>query len=178
MNRDEFMTTALRAEQMLLWIFTILCAIVIGGALYEMRVIVPLWAQVPPESVWEFASQRANNPLYTPNSGIRFWIFITPLHLLISIVTFFVALKTRGARRRWLLVASAIFAVMHLSALLYFVPALDKLLTSRAANMDPAEVVSRVRWWVNLSWGRFVFGFIGLLSALRALQLPPQIAKD
>jgi hypothetical protein len=146
---------------------------VIGGGLYEMRVVVPLWAHAPPESVWEFAAQRVNNPLYTPNSGIRFWIFITPLHLLVSIVTFFFALKTRGAHRRWLLMATAIFVVMHLSALIYFVPAIDKLMTSRAANMDPAEVVSRTRLWINLSWVRFVFDFVGLLCALRALQLPP-----
>ncbi len=172
------MTTADRVAQMLVWIFVILCAIVIGAGLYEMRVIVPLWAHAPPESVWEFAAQRVNNPLYTPNSGTRFWIFVTPLHLLISIVTFFFALKMEGAKRRWLLIATAIFVMMHLSALLYFVPAIDKLFSSRAANMDVAEVVSRARWWVNLSWGRFVLDLVGFLCGLRALQLPAKVTES
>src|ERR1051325_6232443 len=172
------MTNAHRIEQILMWIFVILCAIVIGGGLYEMRVTVPLWAHAPPESVWQFAAQRVNNPLYAPNSGMRFWIYVTPLHLLISIVTFFAALKTRGAHRRWLLVATVIFTLLHLSALVYFVPSIDKLFLSRAANMDPAEVASRARWWVNLSWGRFVIGVVGLISGLRALQLQPNGADN
>jgi hypothetical protein len=167
------MPTGHRIEQLLLWLFVILAAIVIGGGLYEMRVVVPLWAQAPPESVWKFASERVNNPLYTPNSGLRFWIYVTPLHLLVSIVMIFVGLKTRGAHRRFVLMAAAIFALLHLSALLYFVPAIDKILTSQNSGMNPAEVVSRVHAWVYGSWLRFAIGLVGLICGLRAMQLPP-----
>ena len=167
------MTIHHRIEQLILWLFVILAAIVIGGGLYEMRVVVPLWAHAPPESVWRFASERVNHPVDTPNAGLRFWIFITPLHLLVSLVMFFVGLKTRGAHRRFVLIAAAIFAVLHLSALLYFVPAIDKLFTSQNAGLSPAEVTARVQAWVYGSWLRFAIGFVGLICGFRAMQLPP-----
>ncbi|HEY8204334.1 MAG TPA: hypothetical protein VIF81_06375 [Pyrinomonadaceae bacterium] len=158
-------------EQILLWIFIVLAAIVIGGGLYEMRVVVPLWANSPPESVWNFASQRVTNPQYTPNSGLRFWIFVTPAHLLISFATLIAALKTGKQHRRWLIVSTAIFVLLHLSALFYFVPAIDRLFNSRNLNMNPEEVASKARWWVNLTWGRFVIGFVGFLCGLRAMTI-------
>src|SRR5437867_9120858 len=76
-----------RIEQTLLWLFVILSALVIGGGLYEMRVIVPLWANSPPDSAWYWEAQRLANPQYAPNSGLRFWIYLTPLHFLISTAT-------------------------------------------------------------------------------------------
>jgi len=166
-------STSHRLEQILLWIFVILAAIVIGGGLYEMRVIVPLWAHSPPESVWEFASLRVTNPQSTPNAGIRFWIFVTPLHLLISFAVLIASWKTNPRHRRWVIIASAIFITLHLSALVYFVPAIDKIFNSRNLNMTPDEVITRVHIWVNGSWMRFVVGFAGLLCGLRALQVTP-----
>ena len=167
------MKTSHRLEQTLLWIFVILAAIVIGGGLYEMRVIVPLWAHSPPESVWEFASLRVTNPQYMPNAGVRLWIFVTPLHLLMSFAVLIASLKTRPQHRRWVLIASAIFITLHLSALVYFVPAIDKIFNSRNLNMTPDEVINRVHIWVSGSWMRFAIGFVGLLCGLRALQVTP-----
>jgi hypothetical protein len=158
-------------EQILLWLFIVLAAIVIGGGLYEMRVVVPLWANSPPESVWYFTSQRVTNPQYTPNSGLRFWIFVTPAHLLVSVATLIASFKTRREHRRWLIMSTAIFIALHLAAILYFVPAIDTIFNSRNLNMSPAEVASKARWWVNLTWGRFVIGFVGFLCGLRAMTI-------
>jgi hypothetical protein len=163
-----------RVEQTLLWLFVILAALVIGGGLYELRVVLPLWAHAPPESVWHFAAERVNNPLDTPNSGMRLWIFLTPAHLLVSIATLIAAWKTRAEHRRWVIVSTAIFIGLHLSALFYFVPAIDKLFMSRQLNLDPAEVASRARWWVNLTWGRFVIGLIGYVAGIKAMKTAPR----
>jgi hypothetical protein len=76
------MTRAVRVEQVLLWVFVILAGIVIGAGFYEMRVTVPLWANSPPDSVWYWEAQRIVNLQYAPNSGMRFWIFLTPAHTL------------------------------------------------------------------------------------------------
>ena len=138
--------------------------------MYELRVVLPLWAHSPPESVWEFAAQRFNNPAYTPNSGTSFWIFITPAHLGISVATFIAAWRSGGASRRWLMISAAVFIALHLSALLYFVPAIDKLFTSRNSNMSPSEVISRTHLWVYGTWIRFVIGLFGFLANLKALQ--------
>jgi hypothetical protein len=162
-----------RIEQVLLWIFVVLAAVVIGGGLYELRVIIPLWAHAPPESVWEFATQRTNNPAFTPNSGIQFWIYFTPAHLLVSIATFVTAWKTQRAHRRWVMISTAVFIILHLGAIVYFVPAIDKLFNSRNLGMSPAEVASRVHVWVYGTWIRFFIGLGGFLCGLRALQVPP-----
>jgi hypothetical protein len=158
-----------RIERILLWLFVVLAAMVVGGGLYELRVVIPLWAHAPPESVWQFASLRTSQPLYTPNAGIRLWIFLTPLHLLIAIATFVASLKTLDPHRRWVMISTAIFIVLHLAALFYFVPALDKIFSSQNSGMSPAEVVSRVHVWVYGTWIRFVFGIVGFVCGVRGL---------
>jgi hypothetical protein len=159
-----------RIERILICVFVVLAALVLGGGLYELRVVIPLWAHAPPESVWQFVALRNSQPLFVPNAGIRLWIFLTPAHLLVSIATFVMCLKTRGAHRRWAMIATAIFIVLHLSALFYFVPAIDKLFNSQNSGMSPAEVVSRVHIWVYGTWIRFVLGLVGLICGLRALR--------
>src|ERR1051325_6780123 len=111
------MTTRHRIEQILLWLFVILSAFVIGGGLYEMRVTVPLWANSPPESAWYWEAQRIANPQYAPQSGLRFWVILTPLHLLVSAATLIAGLKTRGRQRKWLLASTITVILLHLSAL-------------------------------------------------------------
>lgn len=167
------MTTHHRIEQTLLWIFVILSAFVIGGGLYEMRVIVPLWANSPPDSAWYWEAQRLANPQYAPNSGLRFWIYLTPLHFLVATATLIAGWKTVGAHRRWLMVSTVIFILLHLSAFVWFVPVVSQILSSRALGLSPERVVSKTQWWVMLSWGRLMISLIGFGCGLRALQLPP-----
>jgi hypothetical protein len=85
---------------------------------------------------------------------------LTPAHLLISIATFVACLKTRGAHRRWVMMATAAFIVLHLSVLFYFVPAFDKIFNSQN-SVALAEVVSHVHTSVYGTWIRFVVGLGG-----------------
>jgi len=164
------MNTRNLIQHSLLWIFVVLSALVIGGGLYEMRVIVPLWANSPPDSAWYWEAQRLANPQYAPNSGLRFWIYLTPIHFLVSIATLIAGWKTTGAHRRWLVLATVIFILMHMSAFVWFVPAVGQILNSKALGISPEQVVSKTHWWVTLSWGRFVIGLVGFVAGLRALQ--------
>jgi hypothetical protein len=125
-------------EHILLWLFVILGGIVMGAGLYEMRVIVPLWSNSPPESAWYWEAQRIANPQYAPNSGLRFWIFVTPTHLLLAVGTLIAGWKARGARRKWLFASTITFIVLHISALVWFVPAITQILNSRSLGI-PAE---------------------------------------
>jgi hypothetical protein len=138
------MTQAIKIEQILLWLFVILAGIVIGAGLYEMRVIVPLWAHSPPESVWYWEAQRIANPQYVPNAGERFWVFLSPLHALVALATLFAGLKTRGEHRKWVLISTTIIFLMHLTAFVWFVPTINKLARSRELGLDPAEVASKL----------------------------------
>src|SRR5215475_14398161 len=158
-------------EQTLLWIFVILSALVIGGGLYEMCVMVPLWASSPPDSAWYWETQRLSFPQYAPNAGIRFWIYLTPLHFIVSIATLIVGWKTAGWHRTWLAISTIIFIVMHLSAFLWFAPVATQIMNSRSRGISPERVVARTHLWVRLSWARFVIEFVGFLCGLRALQV-------
>lgn len=159
-----------RIEQALLWIFIVLTALVIGGGLYEMRVVVPLWAHSPPDSAWYWEAQRLVNPQYAPNSGLRLWIYLTPIHFLISIATLLVGWKGVGAHRKWLIISTIIFIVLHATAFVWFVPVVGQILNSRALGLSPEQVMAKTHLWVSLSWVRFVIGLVGFVCGLKALQ--------
>ena len=167
------MTRRIKIEQILLWVFIILSGIVIGAGLYEMRVTVPLWANSPPESAWYWEAQRIANPQYAPNSGLRFWIFVTPTHLLLSVATLIAGWKTHGDHRKWLFASTIAFIILHTSALLWFVPAIGEILNSRSLGISPEQVITKTHMWVTLSWVRAVFGLAAFVAGLRALAISP-----
>lgn len=164
------MTRRMKSEQALLWVFVLLSAIVVGAGFYEMRVTVPTWTHSPPESVWFWEQQRAVDPRYVPDSGIRFWIYLTPLHLLLSLVMLGVGWTSRSAHRTWIIVSAAFFAVLHLSAFVWFVPVLRQLATSQADGLSGAVVASKARLWLALSWIRAPLGVFGFIAALKAFR--------
>jgi hypothetical protein len=159
-------------EQILLWLFVILSGIVVGAGLYEMRVIVPLWANAPPASVWYWEAQQIANPQYAPNSGMRLWIFLTPTHLLLAVATLLAGWKLRGEHRKWLLISTIIFIFMHLTAFVWFVPTLKELMKSRELGISPEQVATKAHLWATLSWFRVPVGLVGFIAGLRALTIP------
>ncbi len=167
------MATGIRIEQALLWLFVILAGVVVGVGLYEMRVIVPLWAHSPPESVWYWEAQRAAHPEYVPNSGLRLWVFLTPSHVLVSLATLLACLKTRGAHRKWVLISTVVFLLMHTTAFAWFVPTLNALAKPHELGLGPEDVATKARLWATLSWLRVPAGLFGFVAGLRALQIPP-----
>lgn len=159
----------LKVENAILWVYVILSAVVIGAGFYEMLVTVPTWAHSPPESVWFWEAQRAVDPRYVPDSGVRFWIFLTPFHALFSIAMFAVGWIVPGPHRKWVLISSALFFLLHLSAFIWFVPILRELATSKAAGLSPDVVAAKVRLWVTMSWWRAPLGTLAFIAGLLAL---------
>jgi hypothetical protein len=166
------MSARTRTEQILLWLFVILSGVVVGAGLYEMRVTVPLWANSPPESAWYWEAVRNANPQYVPNSGARFWIFVTPTHLLLSVATLIAGLTTRREHRRWLFASTAIFIILHISALVWFVPTIDAIRASQSLGLSRGWVITRTHLWVSLSWVRASIVIAGFVAGLRALTIP------
>lgn len=163
----------MQIEQILLWLYVILLGIAIGGGLYEMRVTVPLWAHSPPESAWYWEAQRITNPQNAPQAGLRFWIFITPLHTLLSVATLIAGWKTRGAHRKWLFASTITVIILHACAFIWFVPVSGEIMGSRSLGISPEQVTTKVHMWVTLSWVRSVFGLAAFVAGLRALTIPP-----
>ena len=49
--------------KILLWLFVINLGIALGAGIYEQRIVIPQWENIPPQE-W-------------PNTGIEFWAYVT-----------------------------------------------------------------------------------------------------
>jgi hypothetical protein len=152
------------ASSVALWLLVIGLGVQVGGGLYEIRVMVPLWSSSPPQSVLAFYAQPMR-----PDSGGRFWIFLTPLVGVISLVNFIVAWRSAVAFRAvWLFASGASLLVIAVT-FAYFVPVLLRL---PKAGERPGDIVEReVRTWVALNWIRVVVVVAAWVSALRAFSI-------
>src|SRR5919197_4832373 len=86
---------SLELKSILLWLFVINLGIGFGAGLYEARVVIPQWADVPSKS-W-------------PNTGLMFWVYVTTIPLtLLTLANAIAAWMDRGIRRKCRLSAAAI----------------------------------------------------------------------
>jgi hypothetical protein len=140
---------------MLLWLFIIFLGIAFGAGLYESRVVVPLWTSNPPAS------------MASPDSGHRFWAFVTtgPLTLL-TIANLVVALQSQGPARAWWLTAAIVTLVERVATFGYFIPTIIRL--SRKPAGDPG-LRTGLAWWVRLNYVRNTLTLVAWIAALKVL---------
>lgn len=167
--KGEFMTRRTLIARALLWLFVILMGIELGAGLYESRVVVPLWAGAPPESVWELSDLMRSHPQYMMNAGLRFWRFTTPPLGLLAVANLVAGWGDRGGHRKWLLASAAAVIVLVAVTFIYFVPALGELFESRRLGLSGEEVARGARLWATLNWARAAVYLLAWLAALRAL---------
>ncbi|HEX6127235.1 MAG TPA: DUF1772 domain-containing protein [Pyrinomonadaceae bacterium] len=150
-----------------LWLAIIAAATWFGGTLYQMLVIVPMWAASPPESVREFFTQTRYNETIWNFFGPPFMI-ARSLPLVLAII-FGWHLRPQ---RTWLLIAVLVKAFGIAFTLFYIYPINEVLFLNAGGNHSPEEVRQLVDKWVLSDRIRFVVGTIGFISLLRALSLP------
>ena len=84
--------------KVLLWLFVINLGIALGAGIYEQRVVIPQWENIPPHT-W-------------PNTGLLFWAYVTTVPLtLLTLANSVAAWLEQGPRRNWRLGAAAISVV-------------------------------------------------------------------
>ena len=143
--------------RVLLWLFVINLGIAFGAGLYESRVVVPQWEDIPPQA-W-------------PNTGLEFWVYVTTVPLtLLTLANLVAAWLEHGPRRRWWLAAVAISLVERIATFSYFIPTMIWLMGT--ADLSQAEVEAVLSQWLLLDYGRHVLTLAGWLAALKALSLP------
>src|SRR6266702_2177291 len=126
--------------RIVLWLFVINLGIVFGAGLYEARIVVPLWASSPPES------------LRSPDSGRRFWAFVTTIPLtLLTLASLVAAWHAPAPRRESWLVAAVVILVERIATFSYFIPTMLRL---QRAALPPADVRARVSLWARLNYLR------------------------
>ena len=144
-----------------LWALVVALGIQSGAAIYEARVIVPLWSGAPPESVTAFFAQ----PL-RPDSGRSLWIFLTPLTSAITVINLFFAAMTTGLNRAWWLGGSIGAVGVLIPTFAYFVPVLRSL--PRISELPRDSAIRKVRVWRTLNYFRAAILIGSWLAVLKA----------
>jgi hypothetical protein len=143
----------------LLWLLVINLGIAFGAGLYEARVVIPSWADLPPRT-W-------------PNTGLLFWVYVTTVPLtLLTLANAVAAWVDDGPRRYWWLAAVAITVVERVATFAYFFPTMIRL--SGAADLSEAEARTGLAQWLLLNHGRHILTLAAWLAALKALSSPPR----
>jgi hypothetical protein len=141
----------------LLWFFVINLGIAFGAGLYEARVVIPQWANIPPR-MW-------------PNTGLLFWVYVTTVPLtFLTLVSLIAAWLDSGPRRSWWLGAVGIIVVERIATFSYFIPTMIRLMGSD--SLAAAEVEATLSQWLFLNHGRHLLTLAAWLAALKALSLP------
>ena len=149
--------------RIVLWLFVINLGIVFGAGLYEARIVVPLWASSPPES------------LRSPDSGRRFWAFVTTIPLtLLTLASLVAAWHAPAPRRESWLVAAVVVLVERIATFSYFIPTMLRL---QRAALPQADVRARVALWARLNYLRSALTLVAWLAAMKALTLTTPAAR-
>ena len=144
---------------MLLWLFVINLGIAFGAGLYEAGIVVPLWGSSPPES------------LRSPDSGRRFWAFVTTVPLtLLTLGNLVAGLATHGPRRGWLLAAVVLVMIERTLTFSYFIPTMLRL--QRSTTLGAPAIKAKLSQWTRLNYVRNALTLAAWVAALRALSLP------
>jgi Domain of unknown function (DUF1772) len=144
---------------MLLWLFVIFLGTAFGAGLYESRVVIPLWTSDPPGS------------LQSPDSGHRFWAFVTtgPLTLL-TLANLVAAWQSQGPARAWWLAATIVTLVERATTFGYFIPTIIRL--QRTPTPTPTAVRTALARWVRLNYVRNSLTLLAWIAALKVLATP------
>jgi hypothetical protein len=141
----------------LLWLFVINLGIALGAGIYEQRVVIPQWENIPPQE-WT-------------QTGALFWVYVTTVPLtLLTLANLVAAWLDRGPRRYWWLSAVAIIVVERIATFAYFIPTM--LWLQGTEGLPEVEVRAALSQWLFLDYGRHVLTLAGWLAALKAFSLP------
>ncbi len=147
----------------LLWLLVINLGIVFGAGLYEARIVVPLWASSPPDS------------LRSPDSGRRFWAFVTTIPLtLLTLASLVATGHAQGPRRDWWLTAALVILVERLATFSYFIPTMLRL---HRAAMPRAEITARLTQWARLNYLRSALTLIAWVARASGSASRPETAQ-
>ena len=157
--------------RMFLWISVLAWGILVGGKLFDLRVLVGAWSASPPESL----SLLPYGPRFPVDTGDYF--FPSSLALLVcSFGGLIAGWNTPWKFRALLAIPAVMLLVTLVFTVLWFWPANAALwaVAKRAPNAirDQAEVVGLVRQWVTYDWLRVAVGMIGFGCSIRAISIP------
>jgi len=151
----------------LLWYSILAWGAWVGGTLYQMVVVVPMWSAAPPESVREF---------FLGTSYMEhIYNFFGPPFMAARVLPVLIALPLAWhlpRLRRVLGLASACLVATVIFTLTFIYPINDVLFVQAGGDLAADEVRRMVRTWIWADRLRFGVGVIAFLLLLRAFRLP------
>ncbi len=158
----------MRAQVLLwsLWLSVILLALWVGGTLYQMLVIVPLWTASPPGSLRAFLA--ADYPHTVLNFFGPPFIVARTLCLVVALV----AGWRSAAHRPALLVALVSWLIVIALTLFLVYPMNDDLFGTGLARLNDGEARDLLQHWIVADRVRFAVGCLGFMALLFAFRLP------
>lgn len=139
---------------LLLWLFVINLGTAFGAGVYEARVVVPAWKDLPRQS-W-------------PNTGVEFWAYVTTVPLtLLMLANAVAAWLDDGPARPWWLAAAAIAFVERIATFTYFIPTMLRLAGS--PGLSDGEVRDGLSRWLAVNHGRNLLVLASWMAVLVAL---------
>jgi hypothetical protein len=165
------MSWRIRLTRSLLWISVIAWGILLGGKLFDLRVLAGAWSASPPESL----SLMPYGPNYPVDTGEYFLPSSVAL-LVCSFGALIGGWRTPPSYRVWLVLPPLMMLATLIFTVLWFWPHNAALWAvakgAPGAIRDRGEVISMARQWVTYDWLRVAMGVVGFLSAIRAISVP------
>ena len=150
-----------------LWLSVINLSIWIGGTLFNMIVVVPLWSKPLPGSVTDFFhgtnAYKCLLDFYGPP-----WMAFRILPIVIAL---FLGWHSKNHRSYLLFTLATIFIGLVLSIKVIF-PINEVMMAGGGAGISSTEISRMVHTWIVADRWRFVILFVGYLSLLWAFRLP------
>src|SRR5688572_8509686 len=155
-----------------IWLSVINLSIWVGGTLFHMIVVLPIWSQPLPGSVKEFfGGTRAYEYLldfYGPK-----WMVIRILPVIISLVLAWYSKR----HRNFLLVTVLTLAFGIILTIFYVYPINDAIMAKAGEGSSPEEIEQMVKNWILADRLRFAVIFAGYFFLLWAFRLPIPLSK-
>ncbi len=153
-------------SRILLWLAVIAWGFWLGGLIYEMVVIMPLWSANLPQSVLEWNSR----PNFVVNPT-RFYLPIVITLILSSLLAMVLNWKS-GNHRIWLILSSVCVITAFVFTIIYFFPKNELLFRNQNAGLSGEEITAIANAWIQANWIRFSIMAVGFFAALKAFSLP------
>ncbi|GMU65869.1 MAG: hypothetical protein AMXMBFR36_21430 [Acidobacteriota bacterium] len=160
-----------RLTRAFLWISVISWGVLLGGKLFDLRVLAGAWSASPPESL----SLLPYGPRWPVDTGEYFFPSSVAL-LICSFGALLAGWSTPVRYRIWLALPPLMMFATLAFTISWFWPQNAALWAvakgSPGAVQDAAVVREMVRQWVAYDWLRVAMGFIGLIAAVKAISVP------
>ena len=152
--------------RILIWMTVIAWGFWLGGLMYEMIVIMPLWSANLPNSVVEWNSR----PDFVMNPT-RFYVPIVITLILSSLLATILAWKSSN-KRLWLILSTVCAITVFVFTLIYFFPKNEILFRNQNAGLSGEEITAIANAWIRGNWIRVGMMIVGFFAALKAFSLP------